>query len=261
MDRTVRYESADGVARIALARPDKRNAINAQMFEDLAECAERAASDESARLVVVSGDGSSFCAGIDIAELARLASIDRSEIRSFVEFAQRPFRALALMPKPSIAAVQGHAVGAGFQLALACDLRVVAPDARFAMLEVGYGLIPDLGGAHRLARSAGTARAKDLVWTGRSVDAGEALAIGLANRLAPEDDLAGETDRLVQAILAQAPVPQRLTKVLIDRAAETPFEAELQREADAQAIAVASDDFREAVSAFAERRRPRFTGR
>jgi enoyl-CoA hydratase/carnithine racemase len=261
MDATTRYEAADGIARIALARPDKRNAMNAQMFDELADAAERAASDERVRLVVVSGDGPSFCAGIDIGELARLASIDRSEIRSFVEFAQRPFRTLALMPKPSIAAVQGHAVGAGFQLALACDLRVVAPDASFAMLEVGYGLIPDLGGAHRLARAVGTARAKDLVWTGRSVDAGEALAISLANRLAPDDDLAGETDRLAQAILAQAPVPQRLTKVLIDQAAETPFEAELEREAEAQVTAVASDDFREAVSAFAERRRPRFTGR
>ena len=261
MDATIRYEVGDGIARIALARPDKRNAMNAQMFDELAECAQRAASDESVRLVVVSGDGPSFCAGIDVAELARLASIDRSEIRSFVEFAQRPFRALALMPKPSIAAVQGHAVGAGFQLALACDLRVVAPDVSFAMLEAGYGLVPDLGGAHRLARAVGTARAKDLVWTGRSVDAGEALAMGLANRLAPDDDLTGETDRLVQAILAQAPVPQLLTKALIDQAAETPFEAELRHEAEAQVTAVASDDFREAVSAFAERRRPRFMDR
>ena len=261
MDATIRYEAEGGIACIALARPDKRNAMNAQMFDELADAAERAASDESVRLVVVSGDGPSFCAGIDVAELARLASIDRSEIRSFVEFAQRPFHTLALMPKPSIAAVQGHAVGAGFQLALACDLRVVAPDASFAMLEVGYGLIPDLGGAHRLARAVGTARAKDLVWTGRSVDAREAVAIGLANRLAPDGELADETDHLVQELLAQAPVPQRLTKALIDQAAETPFEAELQRESEAQVAAVASDDFREAVSAFAERRRPRFTGR
>src|SRR5439155_14349194 len=124
-------------------------------------------------------------------------------------------------------------------LALACDLRVVAPDASFAMLEVGYGLIPDLGGAHRLARAVGTGRAKDLVWTGRSVDAGEALAIGLANRLAPDNDLAGETDRLVRAILAQAPVPELLTKALIDQAAETPVEAELRHAAEAQVTAVA----------------------
>src|SRR5207248_1633160 len=86
---------------------------------------------------------------------------------------------------------RARAAGAGFQLSLACDLRVVAPNASFAMLQVGYGLVPDLGGAHRLARAVGTARAKDLVWTGRSVDAGEALAIGLANRLAPDDDVAG----------------------------------------------------------------------
>src|SRR5262249_33258827 len=117
---TVRYESADGVARIALTRPEKRNALNARMFSELAEAAERAAGDDGARVVVVSGDGTSFCAGIDVAELGRLASIERTEIPSFVEFAQRPFRAIASLPKPTIASVQGHAVGAGFQLALAC---------------------------------------------------------------------------------------------------------------------------------------------
>jgi len=261
MDRTIRYGSADGVARITLARPDKRNAMSAQMFAELGDAAERAAADEEVRVVVVSGDGLSFCAGIDLAELARLASIDRSEIRPFVELAQRPFRALALMPKACIAAVQGHAVGAGFQLALACDLRVLTPDASFAMLEVGYGLIPDLGGAYRLARAIGTARAKDLVWTGRMLDGPEAFAMGLANRLASDGDLENETDRLVQALLERAPIPQRLTKGLVDRAAETSFEDELEREADAQVVCVASEDYREAVNAFAERRPPRFTGR
>lgn len=257
---TVRFEAADGVARIALARPDKRNAMDAQMFTELADAAERAASDEGVRVVVVSGDGPSFCAGIDVAELGRLAGVDPSEIRPFVEFAQRPFRALGLLPKPTIAAVQGHAVGAGFQLALACDLRVAAPDASFAMLEVGYGLIPDLGGAHRLARTVGAALAKELVWTGRTLGSAEALALGLVNRVAEDGDLAGETERLVQSLLAQAPIPQRLTKGLIDRAMETGFEAELDREMEAQVTAVTSRDFREAVTAFVERRRPRFTG-
>src|SRR2546427_1792360 len=99
--------------------------------------------------------------------------------------AQRPYLAIARMEKPTVAAVQGHALGAGFQLALACDLRVAAPDALFAMLEGRYGLIPDLGGLHHLARIVGPARAKELVWTTRAVGADEALAIGLVNRLAP----------------------------------------------------------------------------
>jgi enoyl-CoA hydratase/carnithine racemase len=231
---TIRYSTRDDVAGISLARPDKRNAINERMFNELGDAIELAAQDPSVRALVVSGEGPSFCAGIDLGALPELAEITGARFRSFVSMAQRPFRTLVQMEKPAIAAVQGHAVGAGFQLALACDLRVAAPSANFAMLEVRYGLIPDLGGSHRLTRIVGTARAKELVWTGRQVGAEEALAMGLVNHLSKDGDLEAETDRLLKAILAHSPIPQGLTKGLIDRAHETSFDLELDREAEAQ---------------------------
>ena len=256
---TIRYEVADGQATITLARPDKRNALNALMFDELGRAVKLARDDPSARVVVLTGEGPSFCAGIDLGSLTELAGIQGSAFRSFVGLAQRPFLALARIEKPTVAVVQGHAIGAGFQLALACDLRVAAPNASFAMLEARYGLIPDLGGSHHLARIVGPARAKELVWTTRAVGADEALAIGMVNRLAPSvGELAVEAGELIQQILALVLLPQSLSKTLIDRAYETPLETELEREAQAQAVCLASEDHREAVAAFLERRPVRF---
>src|SRR5438132_800649 len=155
---TIRYESVDGLATITLARPDKRNAMNLEMFSELGDAAEAAAGDPEVRAVLVRGEGPSFCAGLDLSALGGLAEIRGARFRSFVRMAQRPFAALARMPKPSLAEVHGHALGAGFQLALACDLRVASTDVRFGMLEARYGIIPDLGGSHHLARLGGPAR-------------------------------------------------------------------------------------------------------
>jgi enoyl-CoA hydratase/carnithine racemase len=259
--QTIRCETHDGVARITLARPEKRNAMNAAMFQELGEATQHVGDDDAIRLVIVAGEGPSFCAGIDLGALAGLAGAARERFREFVGMAQRPYRLLASMRKPVIAAVQGHAIGAGFQLALACDLRVAAPDASFAMLEGRYGLVPDLGGSHHLARLIGVGRAKELVWTARTVAAEEAVAIGLVNRLATAGDLHAATDALAEEILTLAPLPQFLSKDLIARAAETPLEAEFDREAEAQLACLASADHREAVAAFLERRPPTFTGR
>ena len=179
---------------------------------------------------------------------------------AFVRMAQRPFRALATMAKPVVAAVQGHAIGAGFQLAFAADLRVASADARFGMLEGRYGLIPDLGGPHRLARLVGPARAKELIWTTRLVEADEAGRIGLANRVVDADPV-GAADALLGDVLSVSPIPVAFTKSLIDRAPETPLEIEFEREQDVQGLTIASEDHREAVAAFLENRTPRYTGR
>jgi len=226
------------VARITLARPDKRNAMNAQMFAELGDVAELAGRDPEVRAVIVTGEGQSFCAGIDLAVLRELAGIQEPELRSFIRMAQRPYLAIARMDKPTVAAVQGHALGAGFQLALACDLRVAAPDASFAMLEARYGLIPDLGGAYHLTRIVGPARAKELVWTARRVEAEEVSAIGLVNRVARNGDLDGEANRLLEELLAHPSVPQALSKALMDGASQTSLEIELEQEAHAQAACI-----------------------
>ena len=262
--QTVRYERRDGIATITLARPEKRNAMNREMFAEVADATEQAGSDPEVFGVLLAGEGQSFCAGIDLgllAEFGTLASMPGSQFRSFVKFAQRPYRELARLEKPTLAAVQGHALGAGFQLALACDLRVVATNAQMALLETRYGIIPDLGGMHALARIVGAGRAKEIVWTGRTVEADESDRIGLANRLADEEKLLHEAEGLLREVLAHSPVAVAQSKALIDHAAETPLELEFDREALAQTACVQSEDHREAVAAFFEKREPRFKGR
>jgi 2-(1,2-epoxy-1,2-dihydrophenyl)acetyl-CoA isomerase len=258
---TIRYGIHDGVATIELARPDKRNAITAQMFTELGDAAEAAASDTGVRAVLVRGAGSSFCAGIDVTLLGQLAGTRGARLRAFIRTAQRPFLTLAQMDKPAVAAVHGHAVGAGFQLALASDLRVCADDVRFAMLEVRFGLVPDLGGIHRLSRLIGPARTKELVWTGRAVESEEAERLGLANRLVATDTLAKEAEALAREVAASPPIPVSLTKSLIGRAVETSLETALERDGHAQATCIDTEDHREAVAAYLEGRPPRFQGR
>ena len=165
------------------------------------------------------------------------------------------------MDKPTIAAIHGHAIGTGFQLALACDLRIAADDVRFAMMEVRFGLIPDLGGGHRLGRLIGAARAKEIIWTGRPVEAEEADRLGLINKVVPRDDLDAEADRYVRQFVVSPPIPVALTKTLLNRAPESPLETDLEREAQAQASCIDSEDHREAVEAYLAKRQPRFTGR
>jgi enoyl-CoA hydratase/carnithine racemase len=244
---TIRYEVDDGLARITLARPDKRNAVNHVMFTELGDAAEKAAADPGVRAVLVAGEGPSFCAGIDLALLSELGSLaaqaseEEGDFRSFVRAAQRPFRSLARMPKPVVAAVQGHAVGAGLQLALACDLRVGSVDAMLGMLEPRYGLIPDLGGLHRLARLVGPSRAKELVWSTRIVGAQEALGIGLIDRIVEPDVLMTEAETLARQVSQHSTTVVALIKELIEGASETPLDDEFELEARAQSRAVRAE--------------------
>lgn len=255
------YTVTDGVATIELARPDKRNAIDETMFREIGDAAQQAADDSDVRVVLVKGQGQAFCAGIDLNFLAQMAGLVGESTREFIELAQRPARLLHLMEKPTVAAVHGHALGAGFQLALACDLRIAAEDAQFAIWELRYGIIPDLGGNEPLASLVGIARAKEIVWTGRLIDAEEADRIGLVNRVVPTETLQKEAEAFVQELAAAPPIPIALTKSLYNRIDETPFEAVLEQEAQSQLKALASEDHKEAVAAFLEKRPPRYRGR
>ena len=258
---TVRYETRDGVATIAMARPDKRNAINLAMFLELAEATELAAEDDAVRVVALRGAGPSFCAGIDVSELAWLASATADDVRALATKAQRPFLALATLEKPSVAVVHGHALGAGLQLALACDLRIAAVSASFRVLEVRFGLIPDLGGPHRLVSLVGPAMAKELVWTGRPIDGTEAARIGLVNRAVSTEGLASEADQLIATLTAGPPTTLRLGKRLVESAHGRALEDHLADAREAQVSCVSTEDHREAVAAYLEKRQPNFAGR
>jgi len=258
---SITYGIHDGLATIELARPDKLNAMSSQMFNELGEAAERAAADPGIRAVLVKGQGRSFSAGIDINLLGQLAGTRGARFQTFARTAQRPYLLLAQMEKPTIAAVHGHAFGSGFQLALACDLRIAAEDATFAMLEVRFGLIPDLGGGHRLARLIGPARAKEIVWTGREIVAKEAERIGLVNRIVPAITLDEQAEAYARELVSAPPISLALSKSLLNRAMEIPLETSLEREAQAQTACVDSEDHREAIQAHLDKRAPRFTGR
>jgi enoyl-CoA hydratase/carnithine racemase len=257
---TIRYEGDAGVATVMLARPEKRNAVSLDMFRELGEATDLAASDPEIRAVLLLGEGKSFSAGIDLTTLGELDPTGPA-FHGFVRMAQRPYRNLATMAKPTIAAVQGHAIGAGFQLALACDLRLAATDVVFGMFEVRYGLVPDLGGNKPLAELVGPGRAKELVWTGRTVDAVEAEAIGLVNHVVALDALPKEAQTLAAELAAAPPIPVSLAKALINRSSEESLEAVMEREAEAQAACISSEDHREAVAAYLEKRPPKFRGR
>jgi enoyl-CoA hydratase/carnithine racemase len=240
---TIRWSIDDGLATITLARPDKRNAVNQAMFEELGRATAMVGDDPAVRAVVLRAEGPSFCAGIDlllIGELAGLAS--GGGFSTFVELAQRPFRRLALMAKPSVAAVQGHALGAGFQLALACDLRVAGPDVQFGMLEARYGIIPDLGGMHHLARLVGPARAKELIYSGRHLKAEEARQIGLVDQVFKPEEV---YSKAVEAARTYADGPRaalRAAKVSINWGARGDFRTGIVLEREAFADLFATED-------------------
>jgi enoyl-CoA hydratase/carnithine racemase len=258
---TIAYDVADGLATITLNRPDKRNAMNRAMFEELGDAAQEAADDDDVRAVLVNGEGQSFCAGIDLSSFGEQLGQSAEESSAFIVVAQRPMTVLAAMAKPTVAAVQGHALGAGCQLALACDLRVAAEGASFGILELNFGIIPDLGGNARLAALVGPARAKELIWTSARFDAADAARWGVVNRVVAPEELQAAAEALAREVAGRAPIPVRHVKALVDRAGSEPLEAVMAGERDAQAECLASDDHKEAVAAWFERRDPRFSGR
>ena len=254
---SVRVTIENHRADITLDRPDVLNAMNWEVFQGLAAAANQVAERDDVRAVVVSGAGRSFCSGIDTGSLG---SGDLAP-RAMIELAQAGFRALASLPAPTIAAVHGHAYGAGLQLALVCDVRIVTSDAKLGLLETNYGIVPDLGGTHRLPQLTGPGRAKLMMWLAERIDGIEAHRRGIAERCVAPDDLHQEVDDVVGALIARPPLATRAIKQLVDDAGTQPFSDAMDRVADAQEQLMASADFTEAISAFVERRDPVYGGR
>jgi enoyl-CoA hydratase/carnithine racemase len=239
----VRVDIADTVARITLCRPEVRNAQTPAMWQVLAEIGEDL--DDDVRVVVLAAEGVSFSAGLDRAMfdphgspdhlgLADLARLDEGRLDATIATFQDAFRWWRRPSFVSVAAVQGHAVGAGFQLALACDLRVVADDARFSMRETSLGLVPDLGGTQPLVEQVGYSRALEICVTGRWVDAGEAAALGLATVVVPRPELEQTTDDLVAALLSAPADAVRATTSLLRGATHRGYDDQLGAERAAQ---------------------------
>lgn len=266
-----------GVADVRLNRPDKLNALDPPMFEALVETGEALAADPSVRAVVLSGEGRSFCAGLDFSSFQAMAGGGRAggdggsrqapeatprvapaaEGERLGNRAQRAAYVWAEMPVPTIAAVRGHALGGGFQIALACDLRIVHPEARLSILEIRWGLVPDMTGTQLIVRLMPIDKAKELTWTGRQIDGREAAELGLATRLS-EDPLA-DALALAHEIAAKSPHAIRGAKRLLDMAGRVPLAEGFAEEARIQASLIGSPNNIEAVTAFFEKRDPVFS--
>lgn len=250
-----------GLLTITLNRAGKRNALSTELFAAVGAAFDRAAEPE-VRGVLVKGEGSVFCAGIDLASLVAMAGgNDRENLRGGLADLQDIYMKLERIGKPSVAAVQGAAFGAGLQLAMACDLRVAADDVRLGLLEIRYGIIPDLTGIHRAVQLCGLSRAKDIAMTGRELGAEEALRIGLVDRVVPAAEVQHAALELARTVAANAPLATSWIKRLADRAAagQAP-EDNLRDVAAAQVECITSPDMREAMTARMEGRAPVFSG-
>jgi enoyl-CoA hydratase len=247
----------DGVALVTIDRPEARNALSFALLAELADTLERLDTDRTTRAVVLTGAGEkAFAAGADITELA-----EQTPERLRAEGHFTSWDRIAAVGVPVIAAVRGYALGGGCELAMSCDLIVAGDDARFGQPEIKIGVIPGAGGTQRLTRAIGAARAMELVLTGRMIDATEAQAAGLVTKVVPAADTIGEALALADAIATGPPLAVRAAKRAVREAAEGPLSAGLRAERDAFFDLFATDDQREGMRAFMEKRPPTWTGR
>ena len=250
--------SRDGaVQTITLNRPEVLNAFNAAMHRALQAALKEAARDEEVRAVVITGAGRGFCVGQDLTEFREAPGDIGDRLRAGYH---PTILALRTLEKPVLAAVNGPAAGAGLSLALACDLRVAADSASFVPAFVSIGLVPDSGGTFLTRRLLGYARAFEWLATGRKLTAAEAHAWGLVSEVVEADRLVERTAALAAELAALPTRAIGMTKRLLDRAETATLEEQLELEAQLQSVATKTDDFREGVAAFLEKRPPRFTG-
>ena len=254
----VRVESDDGVAVLTIDRQEKLNALDGQVVEEIGQALLELES-EGPRVIIVTGAGErAFIAGADI---RAMSAMDPIEAKRFSEIGHAAMALLDRSPIPTIAAVNGYALGGGCEVALACDIRIAAENANFGFPEVGLGILPGLGGTQRLPRLIGPALAKELIFTGRRIGAGEAREIGLANRVVGRGEALSAARELAEEISANGPLALRHAKAAANRALDTDLISGLEYEADQFALLFATEDAREGMNAFGEKRKPKFEGR
>lgn len=252
---------AEGVVRLVLDNPDMRNAMSEQMTSSWVAAIDALAGDPSVRVVLVTGEGSAFCSGGDTSWIASEpdASVDRLRTRMMAFY--RAWLSIRRLEVPTIAALNGPAIGAGLCLALACDIRYAQEGARLGMPFVKLGMHPGMAGTHLLPQAVGLAAARDLLLTGRLVRDDEAVRLGLVSRVLPADTFGQDVLETAVAIAGTAPIPSRLTTLALRDGGHADFEAALQWEGLAQPVTLATWDLQEGIAAAQERRPARFEGR
>lgn len=255
--RNLQLDQHGPLAVLTVNRPKALNALNAGTLSEIAQAVELVMEEaEIGALIVTGGGDRAFVAGADITELAELDSVFAGRELSLA--GQDVMQTIATLPFPTIAAIQGFALGGGLELALACDLRIASPSAKLGLPEVGLGLLPGFGGTQRLPRLIGVGRALDLMLTARQVGAEEALTLGLVNYVA--DNPLQRARELAQQMLKNAPMALGLVKEAVRRGMDATFDHALEIEADMFGLAATTKDFREGTRAFLEKRPANFQG-
>jgi enoyl-CoA hydratase len=256
---TILYERRESIGYVTISRPDKLNALNRTVMDELEDCFRAIQNDEEVRVVILMGAGEkAFVAGADLNELATLAPL---EGRDFSRRGQGTFDLVENLGKPVIAAVNGYALGGGCELAMACTLRIASESARFGQPEVKLGIIPGCAGTQRLARLVGKGRALEMILSGEPIDAQEAYRIGLVNHVVPAAELGAAAETLARKIAANAPLAVKFALEAVNRGLEMTREQGQLLEAALFGLCCTTDDMKEGTRAFLEKRPAKFTGK
>lgn len=255
----INYTVENGIATIAINRPKALNALNLATLTELKEVVEKIAVDKAVQVVVITGAGEkSFVAGADIVEMSTKNAV---EGRVWGQAGQNIFTEIENLPQPVIAAVNGFALGGGCELACACDIRYASENAKFGQPEVGLGITPGFGGTQRLTRVVGRGHAKELIYTANIIDAQEALRIGLVNKVVPQAELMDTVMKVAKTITKKAPVAVQLAKAAINRGINCDVVTGISYEAEVFGLCFATEDQKEGMKAFIEKRKPTFEGK
>ncbi|MGQ9674468.1 MAG: enoyl-CoA hydratase/isomerase family protein [Chloroflexota bacterium] len=256
--RTIEYETKGPIGFLYLNRPDVDNAIDEEMERELSEVLDSIADDEARVLVLTSRGERAFSVGIDLGGCPDAESIVQMRRRLLLGDA---WEKLAVLPKPTIAAIQGAALGAGLELALACDVRIAAEDATFGFPEIMLGLIPGHGGTQRLPRLVGRAKAIEMILSGDPIDAAEAYRVELIARVVPAEELLAAAEEMASKLTAYGPIALRFAREAVLRGLDMTFDQGLHLEMDLYALLQTTHDRAEGIRSFKEKRPPKFEGR
>ncbi|MCD6432344.1 enoyl-CoA hydratase/isomerase family protein [Candidatus Bathyarchaeota archaeon] len=253
------YEKSERIATITLNRPDALNAFNKDVVEEILKALEDAKNDEKIRVVILTGAGEkAFSAGADI---KTMKGFDALKARELSLMGEKLCTAIENFEKPVIAAINGYALGGGLEVAMACDLRIASDKAKMGQTEINIGLIPGWGGTQRLTRLIGKTKAKELVFTGKMIDAKTAERLGLVNMVVPADQFMETVRKFAMELAEKAPVALRIAKALINKGADMSLDAAIALEREGFGVVGSTEDLQEGVSAFIEKRKPVFKGK
>ncbi len=253
------FERKDGIGRVTINRPEQMNSLNRAFLGELGRILDESENDDDIRVLVLTGRGKAFCAGADIDEIRGFGSASAGY--DFIQLAQRTFQRIETLGKPVVACINGLALGGGLELALACDFRIASVQAVFGLPEVKIGALPAAGGTTRLPRIIGLTRAVEMLMLGEPIGAEEALRLGLVGRVAPADKLLEVTTQVAVSLSRMPPLALKVIKKVVSSGLDSSLESGMALELQAAGFLFNTEDLKEGVAAFVQKRKPVFNGR